>query len=279
MMAAKRKRPGYVSVPEKMKGIIRKVKGYLGTVGTWAVDRQGDDVNLFNFFDAEQLQFVTRLKLNRWLYTYNRNGGLVPVKAERLHRHMSMSHRAQITKIDDGRETVLNIQFGITRVAIYDEPGKWYNAVVIIGFGEDPMILFTNLEVNPRESKAIYRVVEIYLTRWKCEECYRYIKQSYNLEDVRVRSYIAIRNITVIVNAIAYFTSIYMGHSVKLKIMVQKIFILSKRFFGIPTFFNYAMADGIAELLKKDNIALQEISYKGKTGISSDAVQLDLYPN
>jgi hypothetical protein len=99
------------------------------------------------------------------------------------------------------------------------------------------------------------------------------------LEDVRVRSYIAIRNITVIVNAIAYFTSIYMGHTAKLKIMVQKIFILSKRFFGIPTFFNYAMADGIAELLKKDNIALQDINYKGKTGISSASVQLDLYPN
>ena len=162
------------------------------------------------------------------------------MQAERLHRHMSLSHRAQITKIDDGKETVLNLQFGITPVAVYDQPKKWYNVVVIVGFGQDPMVLFTNLEVNSHQSKAIYKVVEIFLTRWKCEECYRYIKQSYNLEDVRVRSYVAIRNITVIVNAIAYFTSIYMGHSEKLKLMVQKIFILSKRFFGIPTFFNYA---------------------------------------
>ncbi|WP_315817967.1 transposase [Paraflavitalea speifideaquila] len=192
---------------------------------------------------------------------------------------MSLSHRGQITKIDDGRETVLNIKFGVTRVAIFDQPEKWYNAVVIIGFGEEPMILITNRQINTRESKAIYRIVEIYLTRWKCEECYRYIKQSYNLEDVRGRRYNAIRNITAIINAIAYFTSIYMGHSVKLKIMVQKIFILSKRFFGIPTFFNYAMADGIAELLKKDNIALHGVNYKGKTGISADAIQLDLYPN
>jgi hypothetical protein len=192
---------------------------------------------------------------------------------------MSLSLRAQITKIDDGRETALNIQFGITRVAVYDQPAKWYNAVAIVGFGEVPMVLFTNLEVNSHESKAIYKVVEIYLTGWKCEECYRYIKQSYNLEDVKVRNYIAIRNITVIVNAIAYFTCRYLGHSAKLKIMVQKIFILSKIFFGIPTFFNYATADGIAELLNKNNIALQDINYKGKTGISSAAKQLDLYPN
>ncbi len=70
-----------------------------------------------------------------------------------------------------------------------------------------------------------------YLTRWKCGAWYRYIKQSYNLEDVRVRGNIAIRNITVIVITIAY------------------------------------------------KIALQDIHHKGKTGILSAAIQLDLYPN
>ncbi len=48
------------------------------------------------------------------------------------------------------------------------------------------------------------------LTRWKCEECDRYIKQSYNMEDLRVRGYNAIRNIVVLVNAIAYFFSVHM---------------------------------------------------------------------
>lgn len=271
---------GYVSMAEKMKTIIRKVKEYIGCIGTWAIDRQGDDANLFDFFNSEDLNFVTRLKLNRWLYTHNKNGGIVPVKAEQLHKHMSLNHKARISKIDDGKETIINLQFGITKVAIYDRPEKWYNAVVVVGFGEHPMILLTNIEdVVKNDSKSIYTIVEMYLTRWKCDECYRYIKQSYNLEDVRVRSYIAIRNITVIVNAIAYFTSIYMGLALKLKMMVHKIFILSKRFFGIPSFFNYAMADGIFELLKKDRIALQDIDYKGKTGISSEVIQLELYPN
>lgn len=164
-------------------------------------------------------------------------------------------------------------------VAIYEEPKKWYYAVVIKGFGQDPMVLFTNLEVNVQESRSIYKIVEIYLTRWKCDECYRYIKQSYNLEDIRVRTYTAIRNITAIVNAIAYFTSIYMGQSLKLRIMMQKIFILSKRFFGILTFFNYAMADGISELLKKDRTGLKELIFKGRTGIPAAVIQLSLYPN
>ena len=229
-------------------------------------------------FHRQRAKVCCRLKLNRWLCMYNKKGGKIMVQTERMDRHMHLNHKAQITKIDDGKETIININFGITKVSLNDEEDMQYYAVVIKGFGEHPMILLTNKEVNIHDSKSIYQIVEIYLTRWKCDECYRYIKQSYNLEDVRVRSYISIRNITVIVHAIAYFTSIYMGMNLKLKIMVQKIFILSKRFFGIPTFFNYAMADGIFELLKKSTTGI-EIRFVGKTGIKSDQVQLDLFPD
>jgi hypothetical protein len=69
-----------------------------------------------------------------------------------------------------------------------------------------------------------------------------------------------------------------MGMSLKLKVIVQKIFILSKRFFGIPTFFNYAMADGIFELLKKSTTGV-EPAYLGKTGIDTSQIQLDLFPD
>ena len=238
----------------------------------------GDCEDIINHFTGNDLKFVTRLKLNRWLNTTNKNGGKISVQAERLERHTEMNHKAQITKIDDGKETVINITFGITKVALPCNPNQLFYAVIIKGFGQHPMVLITNLEVNIKESKAIYYVVEVYLTRWKCDECYRYIKQSYNLEDVRVRSYTAIRNTVAMVHAIAYFTSVYMGLSLKLKVAVQKIFILSKRFFGVPTFFQYAMADGIFELLKKARTGIEEIRFKGKTGNSADDFQLSLFP-
>ena len=100
-------------------------------------------------------------------------------------------------------------------------------------------------------------MVECYLVRWKCDESYRYIKQSYNLEDIRVRSYTAIRNIVVLVLAVSYFASVYMGQNIKLKLMIERIFIVSKRFFGVPSFFNYAIADGIYNLLYPDKTALK----------------------
>jgi len=55
-------------------------------------------------------------------------------------------------------------------------------------------------------------------------------------------------------------------------------FILSKRFFGVPTFFQYAMADGIAHLLKKARTGIEKIKFKGKTVSSSGDFQLSLFP-
>jgi hypothetical protein len=268
---------GYISSTDKIIKIIGTVLQSIGRKGTWAIDRIGDNNEIIECFTGKGLQFVTRLKLNRWLYMLNKNGGKILMQTVRMDRHMHLNHKAQITKIEDGQETVINISFGITKVWLPGKANLQYHAVVIKGFGNHPMILLTNKEVDIYDPKSIYHIVEIYLTRWKCDECYRYIKQSYNLEDVRVRSYTSIRNMTVIVHAIAYFTSIYMGLNLKLKIMVQKIFILSKRFFGIPTFFNYAMADGIFELLKKSMTGIEHILV-GKRGIKADQVQLDLFP-
>jgi len=272
------KEEGYTNSTDKVIKIIDTVMAYTKRNGTWAIDRMGDNNQIINHFTNQKLRFVTRLKLDRWVCMKNKNGGAITVQTERMDRHMELSHRAQITKIEDGKESVINITFGVTSVALPDLPGICYNAVVIKGFGQHPMILLTNKEVNVHESKSIYQIVEIYLTRWKCDECYRYIKQSYNLEDLRVRSYCSIRNLTVIVHAIAYFTSIYIGMNLKLKIMVQKIFILSKRFFGIPTFFNYAMADGIFELLKKTFTGVNG-GLVGKLGNANLEIQLDLFPD
>jgi hypothetical protein len=265
----------YISTTEKIKSAINKVIQKTGTTGVWAIDRQGDCNEIIEHFISNELTFVTRLKLNRWLLTHNKNGGIVPVQAERLDVHANLPYKAQITKIEDGHETLINITFGLTKVALYDKPYEWMNAVIIKGFGQHPMILLTNKEPDGTEPKDVYKIVEIYLTRWKCDECYRYIKQAYKLEDIRVRSYNGIRNLTVIVHAIAYFTSVYMGMNLKLKLMVQKVFILSKRFFGIPTFFHYAMADGIFELLKKTNTGI----FNHKNDNPADSFVLSLFPD
>jgi len=265
----------YPGSTEKLIEIIKIVKSFTGTKGTWAIDRQGDNNDLIRCFTDESLQFVTRLKMSRYLHFGNNTNR--QVKAERIDRHVDLKHKAHIYVSKEGKEEFIHLTYGAITVALPEHPDQWYTLVIVKGFGHQPMLLLTNKEVNINNNKQLWQIVEIYLTRWKCDECYRYIKQSYNLEDFRVLGYTSIRNITVLVHAIAYFTSIYLGISLKLKIMVQKIFILSKRFFGVPSFYNYAMADGIFELLKHSKQGLNE--FRSRIGPNHDRFQLSLFPD
>ena len=266
----------YQGATQKIKDIITTVKSSIGVKGIWAIDRQGDDEKLINHFMNEKLNFVTRLTKKRYFhFGYNT---VRQVKAERIHHHVNLNYKAHIYVSKEGKEKFIHLRYGAVMASLPENPKQWFTLVIIEGFGQQPMLLLTNKDVNIRNHKEIWQIVEIYLTRWKCDECYRYIKQSYNMEDFRVRGYNSIRNITVFVHAIAYFTSIYMGISLKLKLMVQRIFILSKRFFGVPTFFNYAMADGIYELLKITRTVLTT-KFIGKTGLPYTDFQLSLFPD
>jgi hypothetical protein len=64
----------------------------------------------------------------------------------------------------------------------------------------------------------------------------------------------------VLILAVAYFAAVYLGDNLKFKMLVERIYLVSKRFFGVPTFFNYAIADGLYNLLFPD-----------KTGINGGA--------
>jgi hypothetical protein len=233
---------------EKITEIIDKVTAVIGQIGTWAIDREGDNKSIINHFISRNLTFITRLRANRFLHF----GGNMhrQVAAERLSKHTNNKYQNKVIKIQDGREFTQTVTYSSSTICLPDLPDVCLQAVVVEGWGQVPMVLITNQQIDPKNPFTLWRIVEAYLTRWKCDECYRYIKQSYNTEDVRVRSYNALRNMIAFVNAVAYFTSIYIGITLKLRIMVEKIYVLSKRFFNIPNFFNYAMADGIYNLLK-----------------------------
>ncbi len=72
-------------------------------------------------------------------------------------------------------------------------------------------------------------MVESYLGRWRVDETIRFIKQSYQLEDIRLLKYERLRNLVMLVLATAYFASVYLGKRAKLVILVQHIERAAKR--------------------------------------------------
>ena len=55
------------------------------------------------------------------------------------------------------------------------------------------MMLLTDLPMR-RNRKVLWWVISAYLTRWPIEEAIRFVKQSYDLEDIRVLTYQRLRN-------------------------------------------------------------------------------------
>ena len=53
------------------------------------------------------------------------------------------------------------------------------------------------------------------LRRWAIEETLRYVKQSYELEDVRVLNYRSLQNIMPLVCAVAYFAAVLLDPRLK----------------------------------------------------------------
>lgn len=238
---------------------IDTVSKHVENRGIWTIDRGGDNVLFFKKFLKEYKTFVIRIKQNRNIIYDNKEHNI-----REFSDKFKCKHEAKITYFKEGKEKVKNIKYGSAVIKINELKNQELNLLIIKGFGQDPMLLFTNKPVNNIIPESVWKIIEIYLTRWKCEEVFRYIKQSYNIEDVRVRSYIGIRNIVVLVLAIAYFTSVYIGRNLKLKMIFEKIFFMSKRFFGIPAFYNYAMADGIYNYLYNNKYGIEYITKKVK---------------
>lgn len=252
---------GYSSCAEDFKSenvqilkLIDTIFKHVGDRGIHAHDRGGDRGVIYEkYLGKEKPQrFVIRLKDRDLVHRGRRRN------CWDLAKVVPTPYETVLIVYEEGKERKKTVQYNALPVKLPSYRHRLY-LVVVKGFGMEPMMLLTSCLVEKHRKESVWRIVEYYLARWRCEESYRYIKQCYNLEDIRVRSYISIRNIVALVLAVSYFASVYLGQNIKLKMLVERIFLVSKRFFGVPSFFNYAIADGIYNLLFPDKSALRGV--------------------
>lgn len=222
--------------------------------GIWAIDRGGDRKNLLEPLLDRAERFVIRSTGTRTVIDRRKLRGSVAEVAGRCR----LRHRARIIKIQDGQEKTYDLRYGAEPIRLPGRPEKLW-LVVITGFGQEPLMLLTNVPVSARDSQSVWWIVQMYLTRWKIEETFRFVKQSYNLEDIRVMKYQRLKNFVVLVTAAAYFAATFLGQQMKLRILCEKLLIISQRFFGIPPFRFYALADGIRQILSQTTLGPPEV--------------------
>ncbi len=160
-----------------------------------------------------------------------------------------LRYQAKIIKIENGQENAYALRYVAEPFLL---PGRQEPLllVVVAGFGQGPLLLPANL-CGVRDSASLRWIAQIPLTWRKIEETFRFVKQSYNLEDIRVLRYQRLKNLVLLMTAAAYFATAFQRQKLKLKILCEKLLIISQRFFGIPPFRFYALADGIRNILSR----------------------------
>ncbi len=81
---------------------------------------------------------------------------------------MSCPHETVLIKYEDGKEEKATVSYNALPVRLRGRDYPLF-LVVVKRFGKDPMMLLTSCPVNLKVKEAIWRIVEIYLTRWKYE--------------------------------------------------------------------------------------------------------------
>lgn len=236
--------PEFISENHEILTVVDMVSGAVKKRGLWVIDRGGDRRNLIVPMLKMQCRFLIRLIGNRNLLWAGKE-----MFASEIAKDCPLMYAETIVKVDDGKEKVYHLEFGCRNVKF---PGReeTLGLLVVRGFGQEPMMLLTT-EPLRRSRKVLWRLVRSYIRRWAIEETIRYIKQSYELENVRVLNYRSLQNMMPLVCAAAYFAAVLLDTASKLKVMAGYVLEAAKRVFGIPEFHYYCIADGLTSIFMR----------------------------
>ena len=258
--------PDFVSENAEIRKAISLVSDHTEKRGIWVLDRGGDRRKIIHHLLANKHRFILRLKVDRHL--------LYRGKKRSVYEHAlacPLLYNERIVKEESAKEKIYHLEFGYRPVKLPDRKKQLY-MVVIRGFGQEPMMLLTNIRLT-KSRKALWTIIESYMSRWRIEETIRFIKQSYNLEDIRLLTYRSLQNMMVLVLAVTYFTMVYLGIKTKLRVLAKHVLKAARRLFGVPDFRFYALADGIRELLFGRKKGLEGFSQM----LKRESIQLNLF--
>ncbi len=242
---------GHESENTEIREAIGEVAEVVGKRGIWVMDRGGDRRHLYYYLLPNKHRFLIPVRADRGLQTAQGIASAVD-----LARSCPMLFQETVVKEEAGQERLVHLACGLRKVRLPHRREE-LTLVVVKGFGEEPLMILTNVPVR-RSRKSVWHVVQSYITRWRIEDVIRFVKQSYRLEDIRCLTYRRLQALMVLVTAAAYFAAVYLGLRMKLRVLASHVLRASRRVFGIPDFRLYALADGIRQFLYNQTHGLKK---------------------
>jgi hypothetical protein len=242
--------PEFESENRQILDAIERGAEATGQRGLWVMDRAGDRRRILVPLLDDGRRFLIRLRGDRHLrwpeeVEKKETEERKPLSAFELAATCPLPFRETIVRQEPGGEQIWPLRFGARPVRLPDRGRVPLYLVVVEGPWQKPLVLLTT--ENPgRSRRSHWRLVESYFARWRVEESIRFVKQSYQLEDIRLLRYDRLRAMVTLVLVAAYFAAVYLGKRTKLRLLHQHVLRCSKRIFGVPEFRFCTVTDGIS---------------------------------
>lgn len=222
------------------------IRTHFGNIGIKALDRGYDNNQFYEYFTNNNERFVIRAKRNRDVIHSGKVINIFKLANKYKGRYVT------IVKNKAGKAK--KCKFSYIPITLPAMPDKKLTLVVVRGFGKIPMMLITNL--NPTDKRLSLTILKVYLKRWKIEEYFRFKKQQFDFENIRVRSLNGISTINLLLSITIGFIAM-LSQKRKESILVMFILKIAKRIYDIPKFDYYALSDGIYTILQKTKIGIK----------------------
>ncbi|MCM1181583.1 MAG: hypothetical protein NC347_15115, partial [Clostridium sp.] len=193
----------------------------------------------YRYFLRHNERFVIRAKKNRNVIYKEKTCNIMDA-ASQYKGNFRMSFK------DKGGKTI-NCKMSCIPVRLCEFPAKELTLVAVYGFGTEPMLLLSNLKMQEKK-KLCHIITKVYLMRWRIEEYFKFKKQQFELEDLRVMSLQSIRNLNLFATlAAGYIGLTSAAHEESIFLMELKE--CSRRIYEIPKFIFYALGYAIEMVL------------------------------
>jgi len=238
--------PDFGSQNTQILKAVRMIGNYTEKRGIWVIDRGADRNSLYHKLLREGFRFIIRQKGDRKILY-----GKTLIKTLQLALTCPSLYNDTIVRMKEGKEKVYHIEYGYRKVRLPENPQNDLWLLVVKGIGKKPMMILTT-EPLRKNRQVLKNMFLSYIKRWSIEETIRFIKQTYDLEDIRVLRYVCLQNMMALVLLVYYFLAVALNDNQKLKLLASHVFTAAKRVFGIPDFGYYALGDGISAILTRN---------------------------
>lgn len=197
---------------------------------------------LLILIEQKRLRFIVRVGFKRdvlaqgqedWLSLGQVASGMITPYSHKMWIKNRQTHLYELVSID----------FGAVSIRI-EALEKSVELVVVRGFGKDPMVLLTNLKTQNRD--RILDIIRKYARRWGCEDGYRFLKSAFDLENIRVLKFRAIKRLILFSMLVFAFLSL-LGKAPKrlLNLLFEWIEVFDHY---DPKFIYYRLAKAVAKV-------------------------------